>query len=125
MKNVSDFTAHIFFVRKELFSWIYLLKKTPRRTKTLISPVWNKILKIWETLFELIQIEVHCSKNYFKISLLQEDGYVINIEKEPQKLRQKLKRIGIFLYVYIIAENICSASNPVDMVDFCKNALIL
>ena len=37
---------------KELFRWTYLLKKTPWRTKVLISPVWNKILKIWDTFFE-------------------------------------------------------------------------
>ena len=31
-----------------LFSWTYLLKKTPWRTKILISSVWNKILKTWD-----------------------------------------------------------------------------
>ena len=45
----------------------------PARQKILIFPVWNEILKIWDTLFELIQIEVQCSKNYFKI-LSQEAG---------------------------------------------------
>ena len=40
-----------------------LLKNTPRIRKLLISPVWNKILKIWDTLFELINVEVQCSKN--------------------------------------------------------------
>ena len=38
----------------------------------LIFLVWNKILKSWDTLFELIQIEVQCSKNYFKMFLPQE-----------------------------------------------------
>ena len=57
----------IFFSEKELFSWTYLSKKTPRRTKILIFPVWNKILKIWSTLFEIIQIEVQYSKMYLKI----------------------------------------------------------
>ena len=60
-------TVGIFFSGKELFSWTYLSKKTPRRTKILIFPVWNKILKIWSTLFEIIQIEVQHSKMYFKI----------------------------------------------------------
>ena len=63
-----------FSSEKELFSWTYLLKKTPRRTKILISPVWNKILKIWDTLFKFMQIEVKCVKNYFKIFLPQEAG---------------------------------------------------
>ena len=58
------FTADVFFLsEKEIFNWTYLLKKTPQRTKILISPVWNKVLKIWGTLFELMNIEVHCSKN--------------------------------------------------------------
>ena len=38
----------LFWSEKELFSWTYLLKKTPQWTKILISPVWNKILKIWD-----------------------------------------------------------------------------
>ena len=92
--------------------------KTPRRSKILISPVWNKILKMWYRLFELIQIEVQCSKNYFKIFLIfltQETGaFGNNIEKESQKSRPKLKK-----YVcYIVTENICSACNPMQMVVF-------
>ena len=97
-----------FLSDKEPFIWTYLLKKTPRRTKVLISPVWNKIFKIWDILFQLIQTEVQCSKYYFKIFLLQEArGFGNDIEKEPQKPRPKLKKI---LY-YIITENICSACN--------------
>ena len=73
LRCVSDFTADIFFVTKgELFSWTYLLKKILQRTKILISPVWNKILKIWDTLFELIQIDVQYSKNCFKIFIPHE-----------------------------------------------------
>ena len=52
----------------------------------LISPIWNKILKIWGTLFELIEIEVQFCENYFKILLPQEAGvYENNVEKEMQK----------------------------------------
>ena len=62
-------------------------------TKILISPVSNKILKISDTLFELIQIQIQCSINYFKTFLPQEVGAVENnIEKEPQKPRPKLKK---------------------------------
>ena len=44
-------------------------------------------------LFELIQIAVKCSKNYFKIFLPQEVGASENnIVKEPQKPRPKLKK---------------------------------
>ena len=44
-----------------------------------------------------------------------------NTEKEPQKPRPKLKK-----YVsYMFTENICSAGSPMQVVDFCKNVLIL
>ena len=75
-----------FSSEKELFSWTYLLKEAPRRTKLLISPVCD-------TLFEDIQVEVECSKNYFKISFSQKVGASgNNIKKEPQKPRPKLKK---------------------------------
>ena len=46
LKCVSDFTVNVFFLpEKELFSWTYLPKKAPQRTKILISPVWNKVFK--------------------------------------------------------------------------------
>ena len=108
---------------KELFSWTYLQKKkTPPRTKVLISSVWNKILKTWETLSELIEIQVQCIKNYFKffyhkkLELLE---ITYNIEKESQMLRPKLKK---YVY-YIFAENICSACNPMQVVVFCKKCI--
>ena len=48
-----------------------------------MSPVPNKILKIWDIFFELINIEVQCSKNEFKILLQQEAGaFGSNIRKE-------------------------------------------
>ena len=71
----------VFSLKKELFSWTYLLKKTQRKTKILISPVWNKILKFWETLFELINIEGEISSKFF---LRQEVGaFGNNVGKEP------------------------------------------
>ena len=75
-----------------IFDTFDLLKKTAWRTKILIFLAWNKILKIWDTLFELIQIEVKCSKNYFKFFLPQEPGGSgNNTEEESQKPRAKLK----------------------------------
>ena len=38
---------------------------TPRRTKILISPVWNGIWKIWEIFFKLMQIETQCNQKFF------------------------------------------------------------
>ena len=56
-----------------------------------MSPVSNKILKISDTVFKLIQIELQCNKNYFKIFLPQEAGvFGNNIKKE--KPRPKLKK---------------------------------
>ena len=48
------------------------------------------------TLFELIEIEIQCSKNYFKLSLSQEAGASgNNIEKEPKKATPKIEKIYI------------------------------
>ena len=49
--------------------------------------------------FQLIQIEVLCCKNYFKIFLPQEAGAFGNkIEKEPQKSRPKLKKYVCYIF---------------------------
>ena len=62
----------IFSPKKEFFIWTYLLKKDTTKNKILISPVLSKILKIWDTRFQLIQIQVHYNKNHFKIFLKKE-----------------------------------------------------
>ena len=100
-KNVSQIPALMFvFSGKRAFQSNISTKKDTKKDKLLIYPVWNMILKIWDTLFELIQIEVQCTKNYFKISLLQEAvASGNNIKMELQKSHPKLKNIYIkFLY---------------------------
>ena len=58
-----------------------------------MAPVSSTIVKIWDTLFELTQIKVQCSKNYFKIILPQIVGaFGNNIEKEPKKPSPKLRK---------------------------------
>ena len=105
IKRVSEFAADVLFVRKKPFSRKYLLKRTPRRTKILISSNLNKIFKIWDMLFEFIQIEIQCSKNYVKIFLPQESGaFRNNIEKPLPKLKKYA--------CYISTDNICSVCNP-------------
>ena len=96
---------------KELFSWTYLLKKTTRRTKILISPVWNKIFKIWEILYELIQLDVQCSKNYFNFFLPQEAGAFGNSRNGTVKAMPKIEKICI---LYICREHLlCLQSNAI------------
>ena len=116
LKCVSDFTT-AFSSGKELFSQTYLLKTAPQRAEILISPVWNKIFKIWDILFELIQIEIQSSKSYFK----EAGAFGNNIEKELQKPLPKLKK---YVY-YIFTENIWSACSPRQVAVFCKYVLIL
>ena len=61
-------------------------------------------------------------QNNFKFFLPQETGSLgNNKEKEPQKLHPKLTK---YVY-YIFPENIWSAYNPMQVVVFCKNVLIL
>ena len=110
---MSQISPLMFFPwEKELLSWMCILKKTPQRTEILISPVWNKILKIWDTFFELIQIEVQCSKNYFKMFLPQEAGaFRNNIEKELQHPRPKLNKYIVNIYREYL---LCLKSNASD-----------
>ena len=65
----------------------------------LVCSVWNKILKIWDTVFELTQIEVQCSKNYFKIFLPLEARTFGNNRKEPTQATPNIEKIYI-LYIY-------------------------
>ena len=111
-----------FSSEKELFTCTFLLKKTPQRIKILLYPVWNKILKIWDILFEIIQIEVQCSKNYFNFFLPEEPGALeSNTKNQPQKPRSKLNK---YVY-YIFLEKICTVCSPVQVVVLCKHVLIL
>ena len=84
----------------EFFSWTYLLKKTPRRTKLLTSPVWNKILKLWDTLFDLIQIEVQCTKNYFKF-FLSEEARASGSNIDKKLVWRKQYRYKIFRFCFL------------------------
>ena len=57
-------------------------------------------------IIKLIQKEVQyeCSKNYFKIFLLQEAGaFGNNIENEPQESRPKLKKYVYYIFMRIFA----------------------
>ena len=87
LKCVSDFIADgVFFARKNNdFNNINIII-----ILILIFPVWNKILKIWDILLELMQVEVKCSKNNFKFFLTQEAGASVN-NKEKEKPYPKLK----------------------------------
>ena len=73
--------------------------------------------------FYLIQIEVHCCKNYLKSFLPEAGAFGNNIERELQKPRLKLKKKHV---LYIFTEGICPTCNPMQVaVFFAKNVLIL
>ena len=102
----------LFLSEKELFSWTYPLKKTPRWTKILTSPVWNKILKIWDTFWthtnrSTMQQKLFQFFYHKKLKLLE---ITSKGTKEPLP---KLKK-------YVDIENICSSCTAVQMVVFAK-----
>ena len=84
---------------KELFSWPYLLKKTPRKTKILISPIWNKILKIWD-----IKSWAHKYRSTMQQELAQNFfttgswSFWKYIGKEPQNHAQDWKICILYIY---------------------------
>ena len=76
------------------------VKKDTTKEKILIPPVWYKILKIWDEMFELINIEVPCGQKLGHFFLKQQAGaFGNNIGKEPQKPRPKLKNMYV---IYIL-----------------------
>ena len=124
LKCVSGFTASVFYVsEKELLSWTYLLKKRSRRTKILISPVWNKILKIWDNFSELIQIEAQCSKNDFtffcrkKLELLKKHRKrtaEATPKNEKKFLKKKIEKI------FVLSAIQCKWLFFANIYSFCK-----
>ena len=72
-------------------------------------------------IFELIEIEVQCSKNYLKMFLSQEAGASgNNIEKEPQKPLPILKKYISYIHREYM---LCPQSRASG--SFCKRVLIL
>ena len=64
------------------------------KDKSIISQVSNKLLKILDKLFELIQNEVQWSKSYLNFILPEEAAaFGNNIEKKPQKTTPKIDNI--------------------------------
>ena len=95
LKIAWVFQVFLEYNKKHCFFQVFQVYLSP-----VISPVRNMILKIWETPFELIQIEAKCSKNYFKTFLAQEAGAFRNsIEKGTAKTTPKIERICL-LYIY-------------------------
>ena len=87
-----------FSLEKKLVSWTYLLKKTRRKTKILISQVWKKILK---TFFEFVQMKVKWSKNYLKISLSQEaEAFGKKTEKKKHKCNAQNYKTKYLLKIF-------------------------
>ena len=79
------------------------MKKTSPGTEILVFPVQNKILKIWDKIFELINIEAQY------------------IGKETQKSYPKLKNVYIIYLLYIFILYICAACDPMQVVVFFVN----
>ena len=66
-KCVPDSTVCDFFARKTTFYFqmLDIINVTTKDKNITVSSLWNRILKIWDTLFELMQIETWWNKNYF------------------------------------------------------------
>ena len=66
---------------------MYTKKDTTKDRNISISSL-KQDLKIWDTLFELIETEAQCRKNYFKFFLSDEAGDSgNNIEKEKSQVQ--------------------------------------
>ena len=123
LKCVSNITVDIFSSEKEPFSWIYLLKEAPRRTKNLIFLVWNMILKMWDKIFELIQIEVQFTKNYFNFFFITRRWrFWKQHRKGSIKVTPKTEKNILNISM---TDHTCSACKPMQVAVFCKHILVL
>ena len=67
-----------------------------------MSQVSNKLLKILDKLFELIQNEVQWSKSHLNFFLPEEAAaFGNNTEKKPQKQRPKLIIYNIYMFIAV------------------------
>ena len=89
IKCVSD----VVFVRKGAFKLNISTKKDTTKDNIINISSLKQDLKIWDTLFELIQIEVLCSKNCFKISLFEEAGASGNHIEIERRNTPKIEKI--------------------------------
>ena len=111
-----------FSSEKEIFSWTYLLKKTPEEIKYWYLQI-EIISKDLRHTFWAHTNRITVQQNLFlKFFLPQEAGaFGNNIKKERQKPRPSLQK-----YVYkILTENICSACSPMQVAVYYKHVLIL
>ena len=65
LKCVSDFTTDVFFVGKQAFKLNISTKKDTKKDKNINICSLKYDFEKSETLFELINIEVQCSKRFF------------------------------------------------------------
>ena len=68
------------------------MKKDTTKDKIIISSLKGDF-KTLRHYFQLIEIEVQCSKNYFKISLSQEAGASRNNTNGAEKVTPKIKKL--------------------------------
>ena len=120
--SVSQISLLMFFSsEKELFSWTYLLKETPRRTKLLIPSASSKTLIISDTLFELINKEVKCSKISLKFLYNKKLELLETTQEKNRKSHAQDWKIWI-LYIYW-EYLLCPQSNASGV--FSEHVLIL
>ena len=70
----------------------------------------------------LYKWKYNAAKNYFNVFTTRGGAFGNNMEKEPHQLRPNLKTMYIIV-CYIFTENICSACNPMKVVDFLQKCI--
>ena len=104
-----------FFLRKPTFYLKVLdINDTTKVKNITVSSLWNRILKIWDIYFELMQLETQCKKNYLtffcnmKLELWNET-FICNKKIHVQNQQKYFKNIFA---------DIWSVNNPIQMAAF-------
>ena len=98
-----------------------IINDTTKDKNITVSSLWNRILKIWDTLFELIQIETQYNKNYLtffcKVKLELWKGVLTRTRKATPKINKNILKI--------IFRDIWSVNNPIQTTAVFKHVVIL
>ena len=114
-KCVLGSTVFCFFLRKPTFYLKVLgINDTTKDKNITVSSLWNRIFKIWDMHFELMQLETQCKKNYFTFFC----NMKLELWNETFIWNKKIHAQNQQKYFRNIFADIWSVNNPIQMAAF-------
>ena len=90
------------------------INDTTKDKNITVSSLWNRILKIWDIYFELMQLETQCKKNYLTFFC----NMKLELWNETFLWNKKIHAQNQQKYFKNIFADIWSVNNPIQMAAF-------